>query len=118
MASVDGALSEMVGAGAGALRGLDPSMAPRRWEGAGSQRVAPSRGLIEARVVGSAEKNIKAMDRAMGERESARGFQRQELRGRRELQSGSDGRADAAKCRQNKLTLRGETQKRGWLRGR
>lgn len=96
MASVDGALSEMVGAGAGALRGLDPSMAPRRWEGAGPQRVARSRGLIEARVVGSAEKNIKVMDRAMGERESARIFQRQEWRGRRELRSGGDGRADAA----------------------
>lgn len=93
MASVDGALSEMVGAGAGALRVLDPSMAPRRWEGAGSQRVARSRGLIEARVVESAEKNIKVTDRAMGERESARVFQRQELRGRRELRSGGDGRS-------------------------
>lgn len=41
MASVDGALSEMVGAGAGALRVLDPSMAPRRWEGR-----SVSRGVV------------------------------------------------------------------------
>ena len=97
MASFDGRYRRWSARARARWRGLDPSMVPRRWEVL-SRSVSRRCEFVEARVLVSAEENIKGMDRAMGEGERARGFQRQELRGRRELRSGGDGRADAAQC--------------------